>query len=209
MGFIGLAEALTVLLGKHHGESEYAQEVGLGIVKFMRQRTDEATKKYGLNFSTFATPSESACYTLLKLARERFGIVKGATDKEYFTNSSHLPVGYVCTMQHKIDIEAPYHKLCNAGHIMYVEMLCSPHNNLDAVELIVNYMADHDAAYGGVNWVHAFCNTCNYQGDFKDECPKCGGRDIKVTAIITGYLSEINRFNAGKIAELRDRVAHE
>lgn len=208
MGFIGLAEALTVLFGKHHGESEEAQRFGLEIVEFMRRKTDEATARYGLNFSTFATPSESACYTLLKLCRQRFGEVVGVTDKEYFTNSSHLPVGFRCTMQHKIDIEAPYHKYCNAGHIMYVEMLCSPKNNTDAVEIIVNYMAEHDVAYGGINWVHSFCEDCKYQGDFKEECPKCHGHNIKVTAIITGYLSEQQRFNQGKVAELHDRVAH-
>lgn len=208
MGFIGLAEALTALFGKHHGESDEAQEHGLKIVEFLRKKTDEATKKYGLNFSTFATPSESACYTLLKLAKDRFGEVKGVTDKEYFTNSSHLPVGFDCSMTFKIDREAPYHKLCNAGHIMYVEMKCSPRFNVDAVESIVNYMAKSDVAYGGINWVHAFCNTCTYQGDFQEECPNCGGKDIKVTAIITGYLSEKNRFNKGKVAELNDRTAH-
>ena len=208
MGFIGLAECLTALFGRHHGQHPTMQKIGIEIVEFMRRKTDEATVKHRLNFSTFATPSESACYTLLKLCKQRFGVVEGVKDKDYFTNSSHLTVGFQCTMAHKIDIEAPYHKLCNAGHIMYVEMLCSPKNNIDAVELIVNYMADSDTAYGGINWVHSFCVSCNYQGDFKEECPKCNGRDIKVTAIITGYLSEINRFNDGKLAELRDRVPH-
>lgn len=209
VGFIGLAECLKVLEGKHHGESAEAQQLGLEIVGLIRKKTDEATVKYGLNFSTFATPSESACYTLLKLARDRFGVIEGVTDKEYFTNSSHLPTDFPCDIQKKIDIEAPYHLLCNAGHIGYIEANCSPKFNPQGVEEVIRYMAKSGMVYGGLNWPHDYCNNCHKQGTFKDDiCPYCGSSDIKQTRIITGYLSSIDRFNPGKVAELKSRVSH-
>ncbi len=208
VGFIGLAECLKVLVGKHHGESKEAQQLGLNIVRFIRKKTDEATERYGLNFSTFATPSESACYTLLKKARERFGVIEGVTDKEYFTNSSHLPVDFACDIQKKIDIEAPYHLLCNAGHILYVEAGGSTKFNPQGAEEVIRYMAKSGAVYGGINWSHAFCTDCGYQGSFQGNCPKCGSSDIKETSIITGYLSTIDRFNPGKVAELKARAGH-
>ena len=208
VGFIGLAECLKVLVGKHHGESEEAQRLGLEIVKFMRKKTDEATERYGLNFSTFATPSESACYTLMNLAKRQFGVIEGVTDKEYFTNSSHLPVWFNCDIQKKIDIEAPYHLLCNAGHILYCEAGGSTKFNPEGAEAVIRYMAHSGAVYGGINWSHAFCTDCNYQGSFSGDCPKCGSKNIKETSIITGYLSTIDRFNPGKVAELKSRVSH-
>ena len=208
VGFIGLAECLKILTGKHHGESAEAQQFGLEIVKFIRKKTDEATERYGLNFSTFATPSESACYTLLKLARDRFGVIEGVTDKEYFTNSSHLPVDFSCDIQKKIDIEAPYHLLCNAGHILYVEAGGSTKFNPQGAEEVIRYMAKSGAVYGGINWSHAFCMDCGYQGSFQGECPKCGSSNIKETSIITGYLSTIDRFNPGKLKELKNRTSH-
>ena len=208
MGFLGLAECLKVLTKEHHGESKGAQKIGLNIIEFMRSKTDEATVKYGLNFSLFASPAESACHTLLKLAKARFGVIEGVTDKEYFTNSFHLPVDFTCDIQQKIDIESPYHLFCNAGAIMYIELKSSPKFNLQGAEEIINYMAKSGAVYGGINWVHNFCNQCNYQGDFGDACPKCGSEDIKTTAIITGYLSTENKFNSGKVAELKARVSH-
>jgi anaerobic ribonucleoside-triphosphate reductase len=209
VGFIGLAECLKALCGKHHGESEESQQYGLEIVRFIRGKTDEATQKYHLNFSTFATPAESACYTLLKLARERFGVIPGVTDKEYFTNSSHLPVDFPCDIQKKIDIEAPYHLLCNAGHILYVEAGISPKFNPKGTEEVIRYMAMSGAVYGGINFVNDFCNSCHKQGTFGDGvCPYCGSDDIKRVAIITGYLSTEDRFNPGKAAELKSRVSH-
>ena len=209
MGFIGLAETLKVLFGKHHGESQESQRYGLEVIEFMRRKTDEATKRYGLNFSLFATPAESACYTLLKLARQRFGVIEGVTDKEYFTNSSHLPVDFQCDIQTKIDIEAPYHLLCNAGAIMYVEAGTSTKFNPQGAEEVIRYMAKSGAVYGGVNWVHYFCNDCGYHGDMEESgCPKCGSTNVKTTAIITGYLSTEDRFNPGKVAELKARASH-
>lgn len=208
IGFIGLAECLKVLISKHHGEDENAQKLGLGIVKTIRKFTDEMTQSFGLNFSTFASPAESACHTLLKACRKEFGIVEGVTDKDYLTNSFHLPVDFECDAKTKIDIEAPYHMLCNAGAIFYLETGRSPKFNPEGVLKLLQYIAKSGIVYGGVNWKHAFCSDCHYQGDFQGKCPKCGSKNIQETAIITGYLSETNRFNDGKIAELNDRIDH-
>ena len=213
VGFVGLAECLKALTGHHHGESENAQDIGIDTVRRIRWKTDEATKKYGLNFSTFATPAESACYTLLKKARDEFGIVEGVTDKEYFTNSTHLPVSFECDMKKKIDIEAPYHLLCNGGHIFYIETGSSPKWNPSGVLKTLQYIAKSGIVYGGLNWQHNYCNKCGWQGslgnnDKEPVCPECGSKDIKITRIITGYLSTTDHFNAGKLAESGDRTAH-
>lgn len=209
MGFVGLAECLVALFGKHHGESRAMQTYGLKLISLMREKTDAATKKYGLNFALFASPAESACYTLLKKARERFGVVKGVTDKEYFTNSTHLPVGFHCDMKKKVDIEAPYHLLCNAGHIFYIETGTSPKYNAKGVLHLLQYIAKSGVVYGGINWVHDLCNDCGFQGTFTDgHCPKCGSENYKETKIITGYLSTEDHFNPGKVAESRDRTSH-
>lgn len=208
VGFIGLAEALIVLTGKHHGESSASQELGLNIVRTIRRMTDAATQRYHLNFSTFATPSESACYTLLKKTTNRFGIVEKVTDKEYFTNSFHLPVGFHTDIKTKIDTEAPYHLLCNAGAIMYVELGSSPQFNPQGLEQVIRYMSQSGAVYGGINWTHDFCKDCHKQGTFDTACPYCGSTNIRRTAIITGYLAPEDRFNPGKAAELKARASH-
>lgn len=209
LGFVGLAECLVALFGKHHGEHPAVQEYGLKLIGRMRKKTDEATKKYGLNFALFASPAESACYTLLKKARDKFGVVPGVTDKEYFTNSTHLPVGFHCDMKTKVDIEAPYHLLCNAGHIFYIETGTSPKYNPQGVLRLLQYIAKSGVVYGGINWVHDLCNDCGFQGTFTDgSCPKCGSANYKETKIITGYLSTEDHFNPGKVAESRDRISH-
>lgn len=208
VGFIGLAETLMVLTGHHHGEREESQELGLEIIKSIRQATDEATKKFHLNFSTFATPAESACYTLRNAIVKRFGIIKGITDKEYLTNSFHLPVSFHCDMKKKIDVEAPYHLLCNAGAIFYIELPSSPKFNPDGVLKVLRYMAKSGIVYGGLNYENDFCKDCGYMGTFDGACPKCGSKNIRVVKIITGYLSTIDRFNLGKQAEAADRVSH-
>lgn len=213
VGFVGLAECLNVLVGHHHGESREAQELGLDIVGYIRGRTNVATEKYRLNIVTFATPAESSCYTLLKKARDEFGIVEGVTDKEYFTNSTHLPVSFECDMKKKIDIEAPYHLLCNGGHIFYIETGSSPKWNPSGVLKTLQYIAKSGIVYGGLNWQHNYCNKCGWQGslgnnDKEPICPRCGSKDIKITRIITGYLSTTDHFNAGKLAESGDRTAH-
>lgn len=209
VGFLGLAECLTALIGKHHGESKEAQELGLKIIGYIRHETDVATEKYHLNFCTFASPAESACYTLLKKCRNEFGIVNGVTDKEYFSNGNHVPVSCHVDMKQKVDIEAPYHLLCNAGDIFYIEVGRSPKYNKEGLLKLLNYIADSGIVYGGVNWVMDFCNDCHYQGTFSDgKCPKCGSKNYKETKIITGYLSTEDHFNAGKVAESRDRISH-
>lgn len=209
LGFVGLAECLVALFGKHHGEHPAVQEYGLKLIGRIRKKTDEATKKYGLNFALFASPAESACYTLLKKARDKFGVVPGVTDKEYFTNSTHLPVGFHCDMKTKVDIEAPYHLLCNAGHIFYIETGTSPKYNPQGVLHLLQYIAKSGVVYGGINWVHDLCNDCGFQGTFTDgSCPKCGSENYKETKIITGYLSTEDHFNPGKVAESRDRISH-
>lgn len=209
VGFLGLAECLTALIGKHHGESKEAQELGLKIIGYIRHETDAATEKYHLNFATFASPAESACYTLLKKCRNEFGIVDGVTDKEYFTNGNHVPVSCHVDMKQKVDIEAPYHLLCNAGDIFYIEVGRSPKYNKEGLLKLLNYIANSGIVYGGVNWVMDFCNDCHYQGTFSDgKCPKCGSTNYKETKIITGYLSTEDHFNAGKVAESRDRISH-
>ena len=208
VGFCGLAECLVALFGIHHGENKLAQEAGLEIVRTIRRATDMATENYGLNFSTFATPAESACYTLLKACRREFGIVPGVTDKDYITNSFHIPVSYECDAKKKIDTEAPYHLLCNAGAIFYLEAGSQPKFNPEGVLDLIRYMNDSGIVYGGLNWEHDFCCDCGYQGTFEGACPECGSKNIKVTKIVTGYLSETFRFNPGKKAEAADRVSH-
>lgn len=207
VGFIGLAEALTVLTGKHHGESEQAQRLGLQIVYMLRKKMDKETAKSHLNWSCFATPAESACYTLLNAIKREFGVVKGVSDKDYLTNSCHIPVSFKCDMKTKIDIEAPYHLLCNAGAIFYLEAPSSPKFNPEGCLHLLQYMAKSGIVYGGLNYEHDFCVDCGEQGTF-NVCPKCGSKNIRMTKIITGYLSTSDKFNPGKVAEARDRVSH-
>lgn len=207
VGFIGLAEALTVLIGKHHGESEQAQRLGLQIVYMLRKKMDKETAKSHLNWSCFATPAESACYTLLNAIKREFGVVKGVSDKDYLTNSCHVPVSFKCDMKTKIDIEAPYHLLCNAGAIFYLEAPSSPKFNPEGCLHLLQYMAKSGIVYGGLNYEHDFCVDCGEQGTF-NVCPKCGSKNIRMTKIITGYLSTSDKFNPGKVAEARDRVSH-
>ena len=213
VGFVGLAEALKALVGCHHGESLQAQELGLKIVGLMRQRMDEATARHHLNFTLLATPAESTAGTLLKKDRKVFGIVPGVTDKEYYTNSNHIPVWYEISAKRKIELEAPYHALCNAGHIAYVEYGGDPTQNLEAVESIVRWMHDANVGYGAINRAIDTCQVCGYSGIFEKECPECGNNDQnKILRLrrVTGYLvgDRNKRFNDAKLAEERDRVKH-
>lgn len=208
VGFVGLAECLVALFGEDHSKSKLVQSAGIKIISRIREMTDTATKKYHLNIGTFASPAESACYTLLKKTRERFGIVEGVTDKDYFTNSFHVPVSRGLDAKQKVDIEAPYHLLCNGGAIFYLEAGSSPKDNPEGVLAMLQYIAKSGIVYGGINWEHDYCEDCGYQGTFDGVCPECGSENIKVTAIITGYLSEYYRFNKGKQAEKNDRISH-
>ncbi len=211
MGFIGLAEALIALVGKHHGESEEAQELGIRIVTYMRDKANEYSEKYQHNFSIIATPAEGLSGRFTKLDRKKFGVLPGITDKEYYTNSNHVPVYYHCTPRHKAEIEAPNHNLCRGGHIFYVEIDGDATHNPEAIMAIVDLMDKYDIGYGSVNHNRNRCIDCGYENADADleVCPKCGNRHIDKLQRITGYLvGTTNRWNNAKLAELHDRVVH-
>ena len=212
IGFIGLAECLIALVGKHHGESEEAQELGLRIVTFMRDKINGFCEKYQHNYSVLATPAEGLSGKFTKRDKKTFGILPGVTDKDYYTNSNHVPVYYKCTPEHKARIEAPYHNLTRGGHIFYVEIDGDATHNPEAIMQIVDLMDKYDIGYGSVNHNRNRCLDCGYENAEKDlkECPHCHGHHIDTLQRITGYLvGTTDRWNAGKLAELRDRVVHE
>lgn len=209
VGFIGLAEALKVLVGMHHGESEDANALGLQIVEFMRNKTEKATQEYGLNYSLLATPAEGLSGRFIRLDRKEFGTIPGVTDGEYYTNSFHIPVSHEIGIFDKVAVEGPYHKHCNGGHISYIEFPSPPIHNLEAIESVLRHMKESDIGYAGINFPVDYCMSCSYTGVInKDECPMCGSIDIKRVRRITGYLSTVDRFNDAKQAELKDRVPH-
>ncbi|MBU5437356.1 anaerobic ribonucleoside triphosphate reductase [Tissierella sp. MSJ-40] len=213
IGFIGLAECLKALIGSHHGESEEAQKLGLDIIGHMRKRMDDISQQYKMNFTVIGTPAEGTAGRFVKMDRELFGDIPGVTDKEYYTNSFHVPVYYKTKAFDKIRIEAPYHELTNAGHITYVELDGDPTNNIDAFEKIVRAMKEAGIGYGSINHPVDRDPICGYTGIIGDTCPKCGREegDIKFDRIrrITGYLvGTLDRFNDAKRAEERDRVKH-
>ena len=215
VGFIGLAECLVALIGKHHGESEEARELGLEIITKMRKRMDEMTAKYHLNFSLLATPAEGLSGRFVRMDKERFGIIKGVTDRDYYTNSFHVPVYYPISAFEKIKIEAPYHALTNAGHISYVELDGDPLQNLPAFEKIVRCMKESGVGYGSINHPVDRDPCCGYTGIIGDVCPKCGRTEeehqvgFERIRRITGYLvGTLDRFNNAKRAEVEDRVKH-
>lgn len=213
MGFIGLAETLIALTGKHHGESEESKALGLKIITHMRKKMDEAADKYKLNFSLLATPAEGLSGRFIKMDRDIFGTIEGITDKEYYTNSFHIPVSFPIKAYEKISIEAPYHELTNAGHITYVELDGDPTQNVEAFEKIVRCMKEAGIGFGAVNHPVDRDPVCGYTGIIGNECPKCGRREdvIRFDRIrrITGYLvGTIDRFNDAKKAEVRDRTKH-
>jgi len=212
-GFIGLAECLKALTGKHHGESEEAQKLGLEIIGHMRKRMDEASKKYNMNFTLIATPAEGLSGRFVKMDREIFGSIEGITDREYYTNSFHVPVYYKISSFDKIRIEAPYHELTNAGHITYVEVDGDPTQNLEAFEKIIRAMKEAGIGYGSINHPVDRDPVCGFTGIIGNECPSCGRKEENVRferiRRITGYLvGSVERFNDAKRAEERDRVKH-
>lgn len=215
VGFIGLAECLKALAGKHHGESAKSQELGLKIISFMRKQVDKACAKYGLNFSLIATPAEGLSGRFVKLDRERFGSVPGVTDRDYYTNSFHVPVYYPISAFDKINLEAPYHALTNGGHISYIELDGDPTQNLEAFEAVVRAMKEAGVGYGAINHPIDRDPVCGYTGIIGDSCPKCGRREeanAKFERIrrVTGYLvGTLDRFNDAKRAEESDRVKHD
>ena len=215
VGFIGLAETLKALIGMHHGESEKAQNLGLEIVSHLRARCDKESQERGLNFTLIATPAEGLSGRFVKMDRQRFGALAGITDRDYYTNSFHIPVYYNINAFDKIRLEAPYHALTNAGHISYIEMDGDPLDNLEAFEKIIHFMQKSGVGFGSVNHPVDRDPICGYTGVIGDECPKCGRRegegDIGFERIrrITGYLvGTLDRFNNGKRAEEADRVKH-
>ena len=214
-GFIGLAETLKMLIGSHHGESEQSQNLGLEIVAYMRKRLDMEAQKRKLNFSLIATPAEGLSGRFVKLDRARFGSIEGVTNKEYYTNSFHIPVYFSITAFEKIRLEAPYHALTNAGHISYVEMDGDPTDNLEAFEKVVRHMQQCGVGYGSINHPIDRDPICGFSGIIKNQCPGCGRHetegDVGFERIrrITGYLvGTLDRFNNAKRAEENDRVKH-
>lgn len=210
VGFIGLAEALIALTGKHHGESAESQALGLSIVSHMRRLCDEATKKYSLNFSLVATPAEGLSGKFTQKDKKIFGEIPRITDREWYTNSFHVPVDYKIDAFDKINIEGPYHKYCNGGHISYVELPSAPQHNLEAFEAIVHAMYEADMGYAAVNFPVDICTNCGFNGVIDTEiCPACGSTGhISRVRRITGYLSTLDMFNEAKKAEERNRVKH-
>ncbi len=212
IGFIGLAECLIALVGKHHGESEEAQELGLRIVGYMKDKVNGFSEKYQHNYSVLATPAEGLAGKFTKRDKKTFGVLPGITDKDYYTNSNHIPVYFKCTPGHKARIEAPYHALTRGGHIFYVEIDGDATHNPEAIMRIVDLMDKYDIGYGSVNHNRNRCLDCGYEDAQPDlhECPHCHGHHIDTLQRITGYLvGTTNRWNSGKLAELKDRVVHE
>ncbi|MBS4023688.1 MAG: anaerobic ribonucleoside-triphosphate reductase [Dethiobacter sp.] len=208
VGFIGLAETLQVLCGKHHGEEREAQDLGLKIVSHISKRMEQFSDEFDLNFVMYATPAEGLSGRFVAMDREIYGSVPGITDKEYYTNSYHIPVNYIMSLFDKLSLEGEYHKYCKAGHISYVELGSPPQNNVEAVEEIIRHMAASDIGYGGINYPIDECYACGFSGIVDDACPGCGSTHIRRIRRITGYLSTEDRFNSAKQAELRDRKQH-
>ena len=212
IGFIGLAECLVALVGKHHGESEEAQELGLRIITYMRDRANGFSEQYQHNYSVLATPAEGLSGRFTRGDRKRFGVLPGITDRDYYTNSNHIPVYYKCSARHKAEIEAPYHALTGGGHIFYVEMDGDATHNPEAIMRVVDMMDQYNIGYGSVNHNRNRCLDCGHENSTKDlqECPECGSRNLDKLQRITGYLvGTTDRWNSAKLSELNDRVVHE
>ena len=215
VGFIGLAETLKALIGAHHGESEDARELGIEIVTAMRKRLDEESARTGLNFSLLATPAEGLSGRFVRMDKEKYGMIEGVTDRDYYTNSFHVPVYYPISAFEKIKIEAPYHALTNAGHISYIELDGDPLENLNAFEKIVRCMKESGIGYGAINHPVDRDPVCGYTGIIGDECPHCHRKENEGNVAfdrirrITGYLvGTLDRFNNAKYSEVKDRVKH-
>ena len=211
IGFIGLAECLIALTGKHHGEDEDSQKLGLEIINEMWDLTKEFAEKYNLNFSVIATPAEGLSGRFTKMDRKTYGIIPGITDRDYYTNSNHVPVWYKCSAEHKAKIEAPYHEMCRAGHIFYIELDGDATHNPDSIKAVVDLMDKYNMGYGSVNHTRARCLDCGFENADANllSCPKCGSENIDTIQRITGYLvGTTSRWNKAKLSELRDRVTH-
>lgn len=208
IGFIGLAETLYALIGSHNGETDEARNLGLKIIKFIREYTDKLVEETQLNWSCYATPAEGLSGKFIKKDKKIYGIIKGVTDKEYYTNSFHIPVNYNISIKDKIDIEAPYHKLCNAGHISYIELDDSP--SPEVIMEIINYAYKRtNISYIGINFHIRYCKECGTSIENNlNSCPKCNSKNIQGISRVTGYLSLDERFGPGKYEERLDRRSH-
>lgn len=208
IGFIGLAETLYTLIGSHNGETDEARNLGLKIIKFIREYTDKLVEETQLNWSCYATPAEGLSGKFIKKDKKIYGIIKGVTDKEYYTNSFHIPVNYNISIKDKIDIEAPYHKLCNAGHISYIELDDSP--SPEVIMEIINYAYKRtNISYIGINFHIRYCKECGTSIENNlNSCPKCNSKNIQGISRVTGYLSLDERFGPGKYEERLDRRSH-
>lgn len=208
IGFIGLAETLIALTGKHHGEDDESRELGERIITHIRKYTDKTSEETGLNWSCYATPAEGLSGKFIKNDQKVFGIIKGVTDKEYYTNSYHVPVYHPISITKKIDIEAPYHKLCNGGHISYLEVDDTPSG--EVIMKILKYAYEKtNISYLGINFHIRYCKSCGeYLYNNETSCTKCSSKDIQGISRVTGYLSLDERFGPGKYGERKDRVSH-
>lgn len=208
IGFIGLAETLYALIGSHNGETDEARNLGLKIIKFIREYTDKLVEETQLNWSCYATPAEGLSGKFIKKDKKIYGIIKGVTDKEYYTNSFHIPVNYNISIKDKIYIEAPYHKLCNAGHISYIELDDSP--SPEVIMEIINYAYKRtNISYIGINFHIRYCKECGTSIENNlNSCPKCNSKNIQGISRVTGYLSLDERFGPGKYEERLDRRSH-
>ena len=208
IGFIGLAETLTALIGSHHGETEEARELGIKIVTYIREFCDKNKEIDRLNWSCYATPAEGLSGKFILKDQQVFGKIKGVTDKDYYTNSYHVPVGYKISIVDKINIEAPYHKLCNGGHISYIELDGYPDE--ETIENIITYAyGNTNISYLGINFHIKYCKSCGTYLESEDhKCTNCGSEDIQGISRVTGYLSLDERFGSGKVAERSDRISH-
>lgn len=211
IGFIGLAECLVALTGKHHGESEESQKLGLKIVSYMRDRANDFSERYQHNYSVLATPAEGLSGKFTKKDRAEFGSIPGVTDRDYYTNSNHVPVYYKCSARHKAEVEAPYHEMTRGGHIFYVEIDGDATHNPQVIMNVVDMMDQLNMGYGSVNHNRNRCMDCGYENadSHLEVCPKCGSKHIDKLQRITGYLvGTTDRWNHGKLCELNDRVTH-
>lgn len=211
IGFIGLAECLTALIGKHHAESEEAQKLGIEIVSMISDGCKKYSDKYDLNYSCLATPAEGLSGRFTRIDKKEFGVIPGVTDREYYTNSNHVPVWYKCTAEEKAKVEAPYHAITLGGHIFYIELDGDATHNPETVEAVVDLMDKYNMGYGSINHTRSRCLDCGFENADANltKCPVCGGDNIDTIQRITGYLvGTTNRWNRAKLSELRDRVTH-
>lgn len=214
LGFIGLAECMTALYGRHHGQDPHVHREALNIIRTMREFCDRMSEQHNLNITLFATPAEGLSGKFTKIDRERYGIIPGVNDREYYTNSFHIPVYHTLPAYRKIELEAPFHTLCNAGAISYVELDGNVRANTAAFLRIVQYALAQDIGYFSINHPIDRCPACGYEGVIGDVCPNCEAHENHVhfqrLRRVTGYLTGDYkvRFNAAKQAEVRDRVKH-